>query len=243
MAVAIDEVLMWLSLDGFGHALASTGAASWHFTLCGKFTPDGELAIKVPGWICPQCIQRLSESAPVAGKHPPKRKPRYPKRGQGETLKFLKAHVNHQGDDCLIWPFSRKETGYGHFGFDGKMRSAHRFMCELAHGPAPEGMQAAHECGNGSGGCVNPKHLKWKTQGENERDKHKHGTAGPCRKGEKRKKLNAEQVVEIRSLIGTMAETELAALYGVTRGHIYLIKTGKVWPTVGLTGGSQETAA
>lgn len=87
------------------------------------------------------------------------------KRGEGKTIKWLRAHTDYSHDWCLIWPFVSKLHGYGQFGYLGKNYYAHRFMCELAHGPAPSPLhEAAHSCGRGHEGCVNPQHLSWKTK-------------------------------------------------------------------------------
>ena len=90
-------------------------------------------------------------------------------RGQGGTRKWLLAHVDYDGDDCLIWPFARIQSGRGHFGYEGKHYQAHVYMCELVNGPCPPGHEAAHSCGRGHDACVHPKHLSWKTRAENRR--------------------------------------------------------------------------
>src|SRR4051812_5100930 len=102
-----------------------------------------------------------------------------PNKGKGEAVAWLREHALYCGDDCLIWPFSRAR-GYGNFGYLGKNIYAHRFMCELIHGPAPTpDHHAAHSCGNGHKACVNPMHITWKTSSENMRDKELHGTTRP----------------------------------------------------------------
>lgn len=84
---------------------------------------------------------------------------------------FLKEVVASPTEACVLWPYYRTSRGYGRLGD----KSAHRMMCIMAHGDPPfEGAQAAHWCGNAS--CVNPAHLRWATQKENEEDKYRHGT-------------------------------------------------------------------
>jgi hypothetical protein len=98
----------------------------------------------------------------------------------GDARRWLLGHVGYQSADCLIWPYSRNNHGYGQISWvtNGKKRprAASNLICELAHGPAPFAKaEAAHECGNGHLGCVNPQHLSWKTHYENVQDAVRHG--------------------------------------------------------------------
>lgn len=96
-------------------------------------------------------------------------------RGSGKGLAFVEHALSHEGDDCLIWPFYIMKNGYGQIGTHSGMALAHRYVCERAHGLAPKAMpQAAHSCGNKA--CVNPRHLRWASQKDNEDDKLGHGT-------------------------------------------------------------------
>jgi len=147
-------------------------------------------------------------------------------RGKGKGIDFIRAHVNYAGDDCLIWPYCRDWQGYGNFGYLGKMLRASRFMCEQAHGPAPADKPfALHNCGNGHGGCCNPKHLYWGTPSDNQRDTVKHGTAK--RPGGRRQKLTDAQVEEIRALAARgVKQYQIAGRYGVRRESIGQILRG-----------------
>lgn len=137
------------------------------------------------------------------------------KKGQGQCIAFIREHVSHAGDDCLIWPFSHNGTGYGRLGYEGVGYYAHRMMCELVHGPAPtEAHEVAHSCGNGNGGCVNPRHLSWKTRSENQLDRKKHGTA-KTNSGGSRGKLSASDKMEILALKGKLAQRAIAAQFNV----------------------------
>jgi hypothetical protein len=139
--------------------------------------------------------------------------------------KWLLQHVYHLGDECLLWPLGFSGTGYGIFSAHKQHYYAHRYMCELAHGPAPDGYQAAHSCGDPR--CVNPKHLSWKTPAENQLDRHEHGTTMEGR----RHKLTPEQVAEIRAVAGTEPRARTAARYGVTGVTVRHIQNGNTWKT------------
>lgn len=135
------------------------------------------------------------------------------------TFDWLRVRVNHDGGECLFWPFGRDDKGYGQVTAFDRVRKAHRVMCELAHGipPTPK-HQASHTCGKGHLGCVNPKHLEWKTNSENQLDRRKHGThLGSIGS---RTRLTPDQITEIRSLKGVLSKVKLAEKFGVKRGCI-----------------------
>lgn len=128
------------------------------------------------------------------------------------------------GDECIEWPFSKTKKGYGIFTHKNKRYPAHRFVLIQISGKNPEGLQAAHECGNPS--CVNPNHLSWKTQIENEKDKIRHGT---LRRGTEssRAKLTDADVLNI--FASQEPQYALAERYGVHKATIQTIKSGKTW--------------
>ena len=148
----------------------------------------------------------------------------------GEPRRWLEAHASHDGDDCLMWPFPRGDKGYGQVAMPGRTSTpAHRLMCRIAHGepPAPE-YHAAHSCGKGRDGCVNPKHLRWTTPIGNMADKEAHGTvAAGERNGSS--KLTRAQVVEIRSLKGSVSQEKIGKMFGVAQSTISEIHLGKKW--------------
>jgi hypothetical protein len=146
-------------------------------------------------------------------------------RGKGAGIRFLREHVNHQGSDCLKWPL-KGSNGYGVFGYMGETHYAHRYMCELVHGPAPSpSHEAAHSCGNGHRGCVNPRHISWKTKSENQADRALHGTK--CTGG--RGKLTSEQAEQIKALRGKFPQREVAEMFGISRANVSLIQNGNTW--------------
>ena len=147
-------------------------------------------------------------------------------------MNWLRERVNHSDDDCLIWPFFRLPDphGRGQLSYMGKMIYAHRLMCIFAHGEPPtQKHQAAHNCGNGHLGCVNPKHLEWKTSSQNQQDRKKHGTQAGNTNGPTGK-LSFAKAAEIRKLRanGLLLE-ELARRFDVTEGAIRKVCKGETW--------------
>ena len=152
-------------------------------------------------------------------------KPAY-NRGKGKAVAWLRDHAAYDGDECLIWPFSRIPEGYGMFGYLGELLYAHRFMCEIVHGPAPSKKhQAAHSCGNGHEGCVNQNHLSWKDKFGNAQDRVKHGNQSKA--GRVRNILTLTDVSEILAFKGKVSQYLLAPIYGVSRETISAIHTGR----------------
>lgn len=133
-----------------------------------------------------------------------------------------------ESTECLHWPFG-KAHGRGRIKYAGRLCFAHRVVCELAHGAAPSSRhEAAHSCGNGHVGCVNPRHLRWATRQENEHDKFMHGTHN---KGARHgcSKLTEAEASEILSLKGSFRQREVAARFGVHRSTVSLIHSGRLW--------------
>lgn len=146
----------------------------------------------------------------------------------GQPIAFVETAAHYLGNECLIWPFG-SGADYGTYRTDGKKFGkkvfAHRAVCERVHGPAPgEKAQVAHSCGRRA--CVNPQHLRWATNGENQMDRVRHGTSN---RGASHglARLTAEQVHAIRA--SDLKHFQLAKLYGVSRSHITTIRSGRAW--------------
>ncbi len=149
---------------------------------------------------------------------------------KGSTMAFLLEHVFYEGDECLTWPYARNAAGYGLASVHGTQSIASRWMCLLAHGePKDATQQAAHSCGNGRWGCVNPRHLSWKTPVQNSADKLAHGTTIHGERNGKTR-LTAEDVVAIRNAPADL--NALAKKYGVSKGCISKIRSGQRWSHV-----------
>lgn len=71
---------------------------------------------------------------------------------------------------CWTWIGYTPPTGYGSMNVPGMKGPvpAHRISYALKHGSCPPGMVVMHTCDNKL--CVNPKHLRAGTQGDNFRD-------------------------------------------------------------------------
>lgn len=147
----------------------------------------------------------------------------------GARKRWIEQHANHIGIECLNWPFSRNENGYGQFKVAGQSTLASRVMCEAAHGAPPSPThQAAHSCGNGARGCMNPQHLRWATRVENEADKVEHGTL-PRGERQGNSKLTADDVRAIRQQAETATHGVVAKRFGVARSQISRIVNGDQW--------------
>lgn len=104
--------------------------------------------------------------------------PRRGKAGAGEA--WLKLFRDYDGDQCLRFPFATAARPYGAVTYGVRTMTAHRVMCLLAHKlpKDPTKTMALHSCGNGHLGCVNPNHLYWGDQSDNNRDAHRHKRDG-----------------------------------------------------------------
>ncbi len=142
--------------------------------------------------------------------------------GDSEIMRWIQEHRNYDKDYCLIWPFSRARSGYGSYGRGANTFYVHRYMCEYRNGPAPSSKHhAAHSCDRGQDGCVNPRHLDWKTNSENQLDRRGKKTNRPGA-------LTSEQVVEIIDGKDTELARHAAERFGVSETTIRQIRTGKI---------------
>jgi hypothetical protein len=81
---------------------------------------------------------------------------------------FLIKSIYMDTNDCIDWPFNRAGDGYARIG----NKLVTRMVCTKIYGlPPSEEYQAAHSCDRGRYGCINWKHLSWKTQLDNAGDR------------------------------------------------------------------------
>lgn len=151
---------------------------------------------------------------------------------RGAGLSLLQSLTENEQKECVYWPYHRRGgvSDYGGVYFRGKMHIASRVACILLNGEPPsEEHQAAHSCGNGRQGCVNPYHVYWATPVENMSDMIRHGTR---RKGQQMAtcKLTPDQVISIRKE-SSMGSSQLALCekYKISRWNLRHIIDGITW--------------
>jgi AraC-like DNA-binding protein len=144
--------------------------------------------------------------------------------GDGYRKAWIKDHLDYPTDQwCLIWPFT-SSAATATIQIGKPPISVCRLMCEYRNGPPPTSKhQAAHSCGRRHEGCVNPMHLSWKTNGENQIERYQHSGLT------KRAKLTPEQVDEIRALENRAPVLDIAKKFGVSSNNIRKIFAGELW--------------
>jgi AraC-like DNA-binding protein len=143
--------------------------------------------------------------------------------GDGDLKTWVRDHLDYQSDRwCLIWPFASRQGATVQVG--KPPLNVCRLMCEYRNGPPPTPKhQAAHSCGRRHEGCVNPQHLSWKTNAENQVERYQHSGLT------KRTKLTPEQVDEIRALEGRAPVLEIAQQFGISSNNVRRIFAGQLW--------------
>lgn len=145
--------------------------------------------------------------------------------------KWLDETIGQETDDCITWPYGTTK-GYGHLRVEGKMEYAHRYVCIKVNGQPPtKDHEAAHSCGNGHLGCINKRHVSWKTHQQNMADKLAHGTV-PFGGRSGKTKLTTDDVQEMRRLEETKSVKEIAAMFGLSYGGVYKILKADRWPHI-----------
>ena len=147
----------------------------------------------------------------------------------GEPLAFIHHAIEMNSDECIFWPFASDANGRACVTYEGRQRSAGAVVCEIAHGKSRGNQKhAAHSCGNGHLGCINPNHLRWATVSENHADRWKHST---MLLGEQSpvSKLTEDQAREVKRLKGKQFGRLVAERFGITPSAVYAIWSGKNW--------------
>lgn len=154
-------------------------------------------------------------------------------RSKIETIEDIKNRCRINDDGCWIWQLSVNHEGYALGFYQGKTKAIHRLSAEL-HLPKTEGKNVVmHKCHVRN--CVNPAHLQWGTNTENDSDKmrlnRQHrpiGTKNPMAK------LTEANVIAIRHLRAEGAKvSDLALEFRVSKFTVYQAISGKTWTFVG----------
>lgn len=137
------------------------------------------------------------------------------------TLRDL---VGIETDACVLWPLGGNGRGYGQVKVGKVKRITSNLACEIAHGPS-NGRQAAHSCRSKL--CVNPRHLRWATPLENQRDRYRDGTdVRGVQNG--RAVLSNDDVQVIRKYRNASSRV-MASWYGVHVTSVQRAKAGRTW--------------
>ena len=135
------------------------------------------------------------------------------------------AHVDIRGEDeCWPWKDYVEESGYGRVSYNGKVELAHRVAFVLSGGQFTDGPLVLHSCDNPP--CCNPKHLHSGTHAKNNEECVLRGRHGGGRVGGKLGrtcKLSERQRAVLAAHAGCAPMSALAALFGVSESHAYLI--------------------
>jgi hypothetical protein len=123
---------------------------------------------------------------------------------------------------CMEWQGAKHWKGYGVLNLEGVSEKAHRVAYIAAHGSIPAGMHALHRCDNRA--CVNAEHLFLGTNEENIADK--------VAKDRASKRLTLKKALEIKGMIGTTTQGEIARLYGIAQSTVSRIASGQRRPAL-----------
>lgn len=138
--------------------------------------------------------------------------------------RWLTKALQHESNECLLWPFRVQVRGYGVFWDGEESHLAHRYVCRAAHGNPDLGEEAAHSCATRL--CCNKRHLSWKSHAANLEDRRAHGTL-PMGEKSYQAKLTEGMVLAIKA--SSRSQKDLAEDYGVAPGTVQAIKDGKSW--------------
>jgi hypothetical protein len=184
-----------------------------------KCSVDGcDRAADVRGWCRAHYKRWRRHGDPTAGQPP-----------RGDAQRFVGQAIAYIGDACLTWPFARSRAGYGIVRIGGRNHIVSRFICETVNGAAPTPLhEAAHSCGKGHEGCVNPRHLRWATSAENGRDMVEDGNSTRGQKNARAKltEVDARQIIRLHR---TEHQKVTARRFGVSVSQICAIQNGKSW--------------
>lgn len=127
---------------------------------------------------------------------------------------------------CRLWLDSDADR-YGSFKFEGQVLAAHRVSYVLFVGPILDDLHVLHRCDVPK--CVHPMHLFLGTEADNHADKAAKGRASAgAHNGSA--KIDEAQVLAIFQAAGR--HEDIAKRFGVAKGTVSHIKTGRQWSSV-----------
>ena len=134
---------------------------------------------------------------------------------------------------CLEWNRHLNWSGYALGSFSGKTMAMHRVVANLTLEKPLEADTVMHLCDNRK--CINPEHLKWGTQAENNADKVAKNRQGRMFGSKNpRAKATEKMVVEMRELRNAgMTGIAIAEKYGMNKWTVYALLRGDTWNNVG----------
>ena len=128
---------------------------------------------------------------------------------------------------CWDWTGYTDPNGYGRFGLNGVHIPAHVAAHRIYNGTIPDGLCILHSCDRRI--CVQPRHLRAGTNGDNIADKLFRGRqARGSRMGNA--KLTEEDVKWLRRV--DLSNAKVAAILGVDRSTISVIRSRTTWKHV-----------
>lgn len=150
----------------------------------------------------------------------------------GEPLSFILnvALPFTDNEACLIWPYSTSSSGYGTIRLKSGMKIVSRIVCRKVNGKPPtKRHKACHSCGKGKLACINPNHLYWGTDAENEADKIDHGTQSVGQRNGQAKMTDAKVLVALRLINKGTPNRVIADKFDVDIVTIRRIRNGTSW--------------
>ena len=169
--------------------------------------------------LCSMHYSRRRRHGSVGAPPPPK-----PPARVDVSVRFM-SKVDVRGEnDCWNWTAGTDADGYGIFHVDSYPIRATHYALKSDGKPRPDGAMALHSCDNPA--CVNPAHLRWGSQLENEADKISRGR-NVLGERQHSAKLTSNDVRIIRN--DNRPDARIAAEYGVCARAIWNVKTGKTW--------------
>lgn len=149
----------------------------------------------------------------------------------------LLAKVRVQPCGCWLWTGAKRDSrvGYGEIRVFGKRMGAHRASYEAFIGPIPDGLFVCHHCDTPS--CINPSHLYAGSNRENVMDAVRRGrwvVERRVNRGENHgmSKLDDIRVRKIRAIGGSLSQSKIAAMFGVSPSVIGEVLRRETWKHV-----------